>query len=64
MTNDGYRIREKLASEYRIACPNGHTSLAAAETTQTAYCQGCGRAYRFDELVDRRWTDDGTDRSQ
>lgn len=57
MSNDGYRIREKLASDYRIACPCGHTSLSAAETTQTAYCQACGRSYQFDELVDRRWED-------
>jgi hypothetical protein len=59
VSNDGYRIREKLASDYRIACPRGHTSLAAAETTPTAYCQTCGRAYRFDELVDRRLDPDG-----
>lgn len=61
MSNDGYRIREKLASDYRIACPHGHTSLSPAETTPTAYCQTCGRSYQFDELVDRRW-DDSADR--
>lgn len=61
MSNDGYRIREKLASEYRIVCPSGHTSLTAAETTETAYCRACGRAYPFSELVDRRWDDVGDD---
>lgn len=55
MASDGYRIREKLASDYRITCPHGHTTLSAAETTPTAYCQTCGRAYPFGELVDRRW---------
>jgi hypothetical protein len=57
MANDSYRIREKLASEYRIVCPSGHTSLSAAETTETAYCRACGRAYPFDALVDQRWDD-------
>ena len=60
MSNDGYRIREKLASDYRIACPQGHTSLSAAETTPTAYCQTCGRAYQFDALVDRQQEETGT----
>lgn len=40
--------------EYRMACPAGHTSLQPAETTPTAYCQICGQAYPFDELVDRQ----------
>ena len=60
MSNDGYRIREKLVSEYRIACPQGHTSLSPAETTRTAYCQMCGRAYPFEELVDRQQEETGT----
>ena len=54
MSTDEGRIREKLASEYRMACPRGHTSLHPAETTATAYCRTCGRSYHFDELVDRR----------
>lgn len=58
MSTDAVRIREKLAAEYRMACPEGHTSLDPADTTATAYCQICGRAYSFDVLVDRRQTDD------
>ncbi|SFS05802.1 hypothetical protein SAMN05216559_2923 [Halomicrobium zhouii] len=61
MSNNGYRIREKLDSEYRIVCPSGHTSLSAAETTETAYCRACGRSYPFEELVDQRWDDAGRD---
>lgn len=57
MSTDTEPIREKLGAEYRMACPNGHTSLDAADTTATAYCQTCGRAYAFDALVDRQRDD-------
>lgn len=60
VSNDGYRIREKLVSDYRIACPRGHTSLSPAETTRTAYCQTCGRAYPFEGLVDRQCEESAT----
>lgn len=53
MSTDADRIREKFTSDYRMACPHGHTSLSPAETTPTAYCQTCGRSYRFDQLRDR-----------
>lgn len=58
MSSETDRIREKLSVPYRIVCPAGHTRLTAAETTRTAYCQSCGRSYPFDELVDRRLSDD------
>ncbi len=54
MSTDEGRIRERLAVDYRIACPEGHTSLEPARTTATAYCRTCRRSYDFDELVDRR----------
>lgn len=54
MTVDERAIRRKLAEEYRMACPRGHTSLHPAETTPTVYCKTCGRAYGFDELLDRQ----------
>jgi hypothetical protein len=47
-------IREKLATDYRMACPRGHTSLDPAQTTPTAYCRSCARSYAFEALVDRR----------
>lgn len=51
---DEREIRRKLDEEYRMACPRGHTSLHPAETTPTAYCKTCGRAYDFAALRDRR----------
>lgn len=54
MVRDATAVRKKLAREYRMACPHGHTSLQPAETIPTAYCQTCGRAYSFDELRDKR----------
>lgn len=53
MPTDEAAVRRKLDEEYRMACPRGHTSLRPAATTPTAYCKTCGRAYGFDELVDR-----------
>ena len=58
MPTDGGRVREKLATDYRMACPEGHTSLAPAETTPTAYCQTCGQSYPFEALLDRRFDAD------
>lgn len=54
MAPEATPVREKLATEYRMACPHGHTSLQPAETTPTVYCQMCERSYAFAELVDRR----------
>lgn len=51
---DEREIREKLAEEYRMACPRGHTRLRPARTTATAYCRTCGQSYGFEELRDRR----------
>lgn len=59
MANETERVRERLASPYRMACPRGHTSLRVAETTPSAYCQMCDRSYAFDDLVDRRLESDG-----
>lgn len=59
MPTDDHRIREKLVTDYRMACPRGHTSLQAAETTPTAYCQMCERAYAFEELTDRSVESEG-----
>lgn len=54
VSEDEQAVRRKLDEEYRMACPRGHTSLHPAETTSTAYCKTCGRAYDFAELCDRR----------
>lgn len=43
-----------LADPYRVACPRGHTALDPAETTASAYCRTCQRAYPVGELVDKR----------
>ncbi len=47
-------LHDLLADPYRVACPEGHTALNAAETTASAYCRTCRRSYPATELVDRR----------
>lgn len=42
-----------LTEPYRVACPRGHTALVPAETTASAFCRTCGRAYEARELVDK-----------
>jgi hypothetical protein len=54
VTAERQELREKLATDYRMACPRGHTSLDPAATTPTAYCRSCGQSYAFETLVDRR----------
>ncbi|MFB6150187.1 MAG: hypothetical protein ABEJ40_00125 [Haloarculaceae archaeon] len=50
-------LREKLDDPYRVRCPEGHaqiTERVVSKTTPTVYCEECGAAYRFEELVDMR----------
>jgi rhodanese-related sulfurtransferase len=47
-------LRDLLSDPYRVAYPEGHTALHAAETTTSVYCRTGRRSYHATELVDRR----------
>jgi hypothetical protein len=49
-------VARKLDDQWRMACPNGHHRLDDMHGP-TAYCEGCGHAYRYEELVDKKARD-------
>jgi len=44
--------RTKLNEDYRIRCPEGHTSLVVSKEKPTAFCKVCSRTYEHADLVD------------
>jgi len=45
-------MSEKLADPWRVMCPQHHHDLVDQDGP-TVYCQGCGHAYRYEDLIDK-----------
>jgi hypothetical protein len=52
-STDEESMSEKLADQWRMTCPDGHHKLNDMEGP-TVYCEGCGHAYRYDDLIDKK----------
>lgn len=57
---DREELLEKLDDPYRMACPEGHTTLVPNARKRTVQCRTCNRSYAYEQLVDKAATEPAT----
>jgi len=53
---DRVAIERQLDEDWRMVCPKHHHRLQR-QAGPTVYCEGCGHAYRYEDLIDKRQTE-------